>query len=74
MAPSISFPDPKRLRSYILRLPLFTRLTLLLIFAFWVLELQSAWNVVEWGGLVPNEMNLQTSTIVLYALDYRTQD
>ena len=43
------------------RLPLFTRLILLLIVIFWVSELQSAWDVPAWGGLIPNEINLGTS-------------
>jgi hypothetical protein len=50
--------NPTRLRSYILRLPLFTRVTLLIIFAFWLLELQTVWSVVNWGALVPNEIGI----------------
>jgi len=50
--------NPIRLRSYILRLPLFTRVTLLIIFAFWLLELQTVWSVVNWGALVPNEIGI----------------
>jgi glycosylphosphatidylinositol transamidase len=48
--------DPTRVRSYILRLPLFTRVVLLVIVAFLLLELQSVWDVVSWGALVPDEM------------------
>lgn len=61
MAPSLPSFNPARLRSYIFRLPLFTRIVLLLIVIFWILELQSAWNVVQWGALYPNKVNLGTS-------------
>ena len=53
--------DPRRLRSYLLRLPLFTRIILLVIIVFGILELQSAWNVAQWGALIPKEVNLGTS-------------
>ncbi|KAJ5905173.1 Rhomboid protein 2 [Penicillium subrubescens] len=52
--------NPGRVRSYLVRLPLFTRLVLLVILAFWLLELQTIWSVVEWGALIPNEINLGT--------------
>ncbi|GAM36695.1 hypothetical protein TCE0_018r05986 [Talaromyces pinophilus] len=48
------------LRSYILRLPLFTRAVLLIIVAFWLLELQSVWDVVQWGALIPDEISIAT--------------
>ncbi|KAJ5898775.1 Gaa1-like protein [Penicillium taxi] len=52
--------NPSRVRSYLMRLPLFTRLVVLVIFAFWLAELQSAWNVVQWGALIPDEINFGT--------------
>lgn len=52
--------NPSRVRSYLVRLPLFTRLVLLVIFAFWLLELQTMWSVVQWGALIPDEINLGT--------------
>lgn len=55
--------DPRRLRSYILRLPLFTRIVLLLIVIFWLLEFQSVWNIIQWGALIPQEINIGTSTL-----------
>lgn len=55
--PALSF-NISPLRSYILRLPLFTRAVLLIIVAFWLLELQSVWNVVNWGALIPDETTL----------------
>ncbi|KAF7713655.1 GPI transamidase component GAA1 [Penicillium ucsense] len=52
--------NPGRVRSYVLRLPLFTRLVLLVILVFWLLELQTVWSVVTWGALIPNEINIGT--------------
>jgi len=53
--------NPGRVRTYLVRLPLFTRLVLLIILAFWLLELQTIWSVVQWGALSPEEINLGTS-------------
>ncbi|KAL4892665.1 Gaa1-like protein [Aspergillus ambiguus] len=50
--------NPSRVRSYVLRLPLFTRLVLLAILVFWILELQTVWSVVQWGSLTPDEIGL----------------
>ena len=61
MAPSLPNFNIARLRTYALRLPLFTRMILLLIILFWILEFQTAWNVAQWGALVPKEVNLGTS-------------
>ncbi|KAJ5532938.1 hypothetical protein N7494_009490 [Penicillium frequentans] len=52
--------NPSRVRSYLVRLPLFTRLVLLVILVFWLLEFQSVWSVVQWGSLIPDECNLGT--------------
>ncbi|KAL4959445.1 GPI-anchor transamidase subunit GAA1 [Aspergillus stella-maris] len=52
--------NPSRVRSYLLRLPLFTRLVILAIIVFWVLELQTVWSVVQWGSVIPDELNLKT--------------
>ena len=63
MAPHLSIPtvNVARTRSYILRLPLFTRLIVAIILALWVVGLQSAWDLRAWGSLVPKETGLQTS-------------
>jgi glycosylphosphatidylinositol transamidase len=55
--------NPSRVRSYLLRLPLFTRLVVLVIILFWLLELQTVWSVVQWGSLIPDEIGLSTSTV-----------
>ncbi|KIW37404.1 hypothetical protein, variant [Exophiala oligosperma] len=54
------FVNPSRVRSYLLRLPLFTRLILLAIVAFWLLELQTVWSVTQWGALIPKEVGFGT--------------
>lgn len=53
--------NPQKLRTYFFRLPFFTRVILLVIVVFWILELQSAWDVASWGALIPKEVNLTTS-------------
>lgn len=60
MAPTLPSFDIRRLRSYVFRLPLFTRIVLVFISLFWILELQQVWDVVQWGALVPKEVNLGT--------------
>jgi len=49
-----------RTRSYLLRLPLFTRLIVSLIVAFWVVRFQSMWDVRAWGSLIPKETGVAT--------------
>ena len=51
---------PNRIRSYILRLPLFTRGVILAILIFWILELQTVWSVTEWGSLQPSKIGIFT--------------
>ncbi|KAL8909293.1 MAG: hypothetical protein Q9207_000303 [Kuettlingeria erythrocarpa] len=63
MAPSLPSLDVRRLRSYVFRLPLFTRVILTFVAFFWILELQQIWNVVQWGALIPKEINFGTSSI-----------
>lgn len=49
-----------RARSYLVRLPLFTRAIVLVIVAFWLAGLQSVWDVQFWGALIPQEINFTT--------------
>ena len=60
MASFLSQYKPARFHKYLFRLPLFTRIILLLIIFFWILELQTAWDVASWGSLIPKEINLGT--------------
>lgn len=59
-AVSVPLPrfNPARIRSYLFRLPLFTRLVFLAVFVLWLLELQTVWNVIQWGALIPKDVNL----------------
>lgn len=54
--------SPARIRSYYRSLPFFTRICFILILAALVLELQpfTSWSVVQWGALIPNEINIGT--------------
>ena len=55
--------NPVRFQKYLFRLPLFTRIILLLLLLFWILELQSAWDVATWGALVPQSVSLSSSML-----------
>ena len=68
MAPTLPSLDLRRLRSYVFRLPLFTRIILVFIGIFWLLELQTAWDVIQWGALVPQEVNLGTSMLFAHQM------
>jgi hypothetical protein len=52
--------NPSRIRSYILRLPLFTRGVIIAVLVFFVLELQTVWSVIEWGSLKPSQIGIFT--------------
>lgn len=58
MASSPPRYHPARLRSYLYRLPLATRAVLLLVVCFWLATLQSRWDVVQWGALIPDKVTL----------------
>ena len=62
MAQPLPLPtvNPNRLRSYLLRLPLFTRGCVLAVLIFWIIELQTVWSVTQWGSLIPREIGLTT--------------
>lgn len=52
--------NPTRLRSYVLRLPLFTRISLLVIALFWVATVLPFFDVIQWGDLRPSAIHLTT--------------
>jgi GPI-anchor transamidase subunit GAA1 len=46
-SPALPNFNPARLRSYILRLPLFTRICMVAILVFWITELQTGKSAVH---------------------------
>ena len=60
--PSIQGFSAFRARSYVLRLPLFTRVIVVVIFAVWVLGLQNMWDLQQWGALIPSQITFATGT------------
>lgn len=59
--PSIQGFNAFRARSYVLRLPLFTRVIVVVIFAVWVLGLQKMWDLQQWGALIPSQITFATA-------------
>lgn len=59
MAWFTALPDARRIRSYILRLPLCTRGLIFAITAFWVASIFLP-QLEQWGALIPDEINLGT--------------
>jgi GPI-anchor transamidase subunit GAA1 len=60
MAPTFPQFSLARVRSYIFRLPLFTRLVISIIVFFWVANIPSFWDLQKWGALIPNEVGLSS--------------
>ena len=58
--PNVQSFSTLRARSYVFRLPLFTRCISFLIVALWVVGVQSIWDLRQWGALIPEELNFQT--------------
>ncbi|KAK5625500.1 hypothetical protein RRF57_001216 [Xylaria bambusicola] len=65
--PNVQSFNAQRARSYLLRLPLFTRVMIAVMIAFGLVGLQGAWNIQEWGALIPRELSLTTSMCSLLA-------
>lgn len=55
--PSIQGFSTQRARSYISRLPLFTRAIILSIACFWLATLPGFWDVRVWGSLIPDKIS-----------------
>lgn len=63
MAP-VTLPslNASRARSYVLRLPLFTRVIIGALLAVWILQVViPGWDLQAWGSLVPAEVGLSSS-------------
>ncbi|KAI0150643.1 Gaa1-like protein [Xylariaceae sp. FL1272] len=58
--PNVPSFSAARARSYLLRLPLFTRAMIVAMVAFWLAGFQSVFDIQQWGSLIPNEMGITT--------------
>ncbi|KAF4983814.1 hypothetical protein FZEAL_851 [Fusarium zealandicum] len=58
MRPRLQNFNTLRARSYVFRLPLFTRLIVLVIIAVWIASVQSVWDLREWGALIPDQISI----------------
>lgn len=54
--------NPVRIRSYIFRLPLCTRVLIFAIFALWLAGIPLTW-LRAWAALIPQEVGLTTSKL-----------
>lgn len=61
MAFSFQQFDARRVKSYLFRLPLCTRLLIATIVAFYIASLFLSW-FTPWAALIPSEIGLQSST------------
>ena len=59
MVSFFQIPDARRIRSFFTKLPLATRLLLLLFTAFWLAKAFRP-ELEQWGALIPQEINLGT--------------
>ncbi|KAI0599665.1 Gaa1-like protein [Biscogniauxia sp. FL1348] len=58
--PNVQSFSALRARSYVIRLPLFTRVVIVIMVAFWLAGLQSVWDLQQWGALIPEELGIRT--------------
>lgn len=58
MPPNVTSFSTLRARSYVGRLPVFTRTVIAIIALCWVASLQSVWDIRRWGALIPDQVSL----------------
>jgi membrane associated rhomboid family serine protease len=63
--PAIRGFSTLRARSYIFRLPLFTRAIIIAILVFWILGIPSLWDLHQWGSLIPDKVTFATGKFLL---------
>lgn len=63
--PSIQQFNVARARSYVFRLPLFTRAMIVIILGLWILSVPRFWNLQQWGALIPSEVSFTSGKKVL---------
>ncbi|WYZ43041.1 hypothetical protein EsH8_VI_000740 [Colletotrichum jinshuiense] len=61
MASNVTSFSTLRARSYIFRLPLFTRIVVFIIVAAWIAGIQSVWDLRKWGALIPDQLSFTSS-------------
>ncbi|ETS84039.1 Rhomboid protein 2 [Pestalotiopsis fici W106-1] len=59
--PNIHGFSTLRARSYVLRLPLFTRAMIFIIVALQFVGLQTVWDLRQWGSLIPDQISFGTA-------------
>jgi membrane associated rhomboid family serine protease len=62
MPPSTTTFNSWRLRSYLLRLPLFTRIVLVVIILAEIIGFQTVWDIRQWGALIPDQLSIFNGT------------
>lgn len=67
MASSFALPDTRRIRNFILRLPLATRIETAILTAFYIAHIVHP-GLDQWGALVPQEIRLDTCMDSVIAL------
>ncbi|KAH6886482.1 rhomboid family protein [Thelonectria olida] len=72
--PSVQSFNTLRARSYVSRLPLFTRAIIVIILAVWLAGFQSVVDVQQWGALIPDQISIfaayRLSTFPLVHLNF----
>jgi glycosylphosphatidylinositol transamidase len=60
MAPSnmASSINTQRARSYVFRLPLFTRAIMVVVSVLAILSLLPLWDIQRWGSLIPSKVSV----------------
>lgn len=61
---STAFNPARSTRSYLARLPLFTRVVASLIVALYLLDWLPFWDLRAWGGLIPSKLSFATRTSI----------
>lgn len=70
--PSVRSFNTLRARSYLVRIPLFTRAMILAIVGFWALGL--VWDVRKWGALIPDKVGFATGELTVFSWTSRIWD
>jgi hypothetical protein len=56
--PSVQSFNTLRARSYVSRLPLFTRAIIVIILAVWLAGFQSVVDLQQWAALIPDQISI----------------